>query len=396
MHPAEHIKGCKDDLLAGKRIVLAVTGSIAAVETVRLARELVRHGADVVPAMSSAATRIIHPDSLWFACGIRPVVELTGAVEHVSLCGEVPDRADLLLIAPCTANTVGKIACGVDDTVVTTMATTAIGTGIPVMVVPAMHSSMYNNPIVGENLKKLEDAGIYFVSPRFEEKKAKMASVEDVVASALRVLGPGSLEGKKVLVVAGATQEPLDDMRMVTNRSTGKMGSEIALEAFRLGGDVVLLMGSGGCVAHNGISRQEFVTSSQLFDIVGKMDAFDVIIVPAAISDYAPVVVKGKIPSGKDDLTVEMQALPKLLPVLRKLARVLVAFKAESNVEKSVLENRSRKLLDLADIVVANDIKDVDEDSTSVLIVKNQGVLEAKGGKDVVSRAIMEEVCRLV
>ncbi|MCK4718489.1 MAG: DNA/pantothenate metabolism flavoprotein, partial [Thermoplasmata archaeon] len=217
MHPADHIRGQKDDVLEGKTIVLGVTGSIAAVETVKLARELTRLGARVIPVMTHAAARIIHPDALWFACGTPAITELTGAVEHVALCGDVPDHADLLLIAPCTANTIGKIAYGVDDTPVTTMATTALGTGIPVVLVPAMHGSMYENPMVAENLDKLSAAGIIFTGPKIEEGKAKMASQDDIVLESLRALGPRKLEYTRVLVIAGPTREPVDSMRTLTN-----------------------------------------------------------------------------------------------------------------------------------------------------------------------------------
>ena len=127
MHPSEDIKGVKSHLLEQKTIILAVTGSIAAVETLKLARELIRHDAEVIPVMTPAATRIIHPDALWFATGKKPIVDLTGKTEHIYYCGDVKDHADVLLIAPCTANTISKITHGIDDTTVTTFATTAIG-----------------------------------------------------------------------------------------------------------------------------------------------------------------------------------------------------------------------------------------------------------------------------
>ena len=139
MHPADEIRGSKSNKLAKKKIVLGVTGSIAAVETVKLARELIRNGAEVFPVMTKSATKIIHPDALWFATGNKPIVELSGATEHVSFCGRVKYPADLLLISPCTANTISKIAHGIDDTTVTTFASTAIGSSVPIMIVPAMH-----------------------------------------------------------------------------------------------------------------------------------------------------------------------------------------------------------------------------------------------------------------
>jgi phosphopantothenoylcysteine decarboxylase/phosphopantothenate--cysteine ligase len=173
MHPIEELRGVKSDKLSGKKIVLGVTGSIAAVECVKLARDLARHGADVIPVMTDGAQRIIHPDALEFATGRRPIVQLTGAVEHVAFCGLVPGRADLYLVCPATANTISKIAYGIDDTPVTTFATTAIGSKIPVVIVPAMHGSMYEHKTFLENIEKLKKQGVLFIQPKLEENKAK-------------------------------------------------------------------------------------------------------------------------------------------------------------------------------------------------------------------------------
>ena len=139
-HPTLWIQGQKSSFLAGKTIVLGVTGSIGAVRVVELARELIRNGAEVHAVMTEAATRILHPDALHYATGNPAITELGGRVEHVEFCG-LKGRADLLLIAPATANTIGKIAYGIDDTPVTSFATTALGSGVPVIVVPAMHGS---------------------------------------------------------------------------------------------------------------------------------------------------------------------------------------------------------------------------------------------------------------
>jgi len=158
MHPINEIRGSKSKTLSGKRIVLGITGSIAAVECVKLARELTRHGAEVIPVMSKAATKIVHPDSIHFATGLEPIIELDGAVKHVELCGDTTGRADLLLIAPATANTISKMAQGIDDTSITTMASCALGSGMPIIIVPAMHNSMYTHGIITENIKRLKKA----------------------------------------------------------------------------------------------------------------------------------------------------------------------------------------------------------------------------------------------
>src|SRR3972149_2457750 len=182
--------------LKGKTIVLGITGSIAAVRCVELARELMRHGASVHAVMTKEAQKIIHPEAMRYATGNRVITEITGAVEHVGFCG-IGGKASLLLIAPCTANTIGKLAHGIDDTTVTTFATTAFSSGIPIIIVPAMHGSMYDNPIVIENIGKLTQLGVEFINPVIEEGAAKIAGKEEIVLRVERALGRKTLSGKR-------------------------------------------------------------------------------------------------------------------------------------------------------------------------------------------------------
>jgi len=168
------ISGTRSKKLEGKRIVLAVCGSIAAIESPKIARELMRHGADIVCVMSDGAKWIIHPYALQCITGKKTITELTGDCEHVEYCGAHDRRADILLISPATANTISKIANGIDDTPVTTFASTALGSKMPILIAPAMHGSMYENPFVVENIAKLAKAGIKFVEPKEEEGKAKL------------------------------------------------------------------------------------------------------------------------------------------------------------------------------------------------------------------------------
>ena len=172
------------------KIVVGVCGSVAAVRTPELVRELVRRGFFVECVMSSEAKRIIHPNVLHWASGKSVITELTGAVEHVRLLG-IGGEADLLLICPATSNTISKIACGIDDTPVTTLAATALGAKKPVIIVPAMHVSMYENPFVRDNVRKLKKAGIKFVGPRIEENKAKIAEEEDIIKAVSEALKNG-------------------------------------------------------------------------------------------------------------------------------------------------------------------------------------------------------------
>ncbi|MFH1055736.1 MAG: flavoprotein [Candidatus Altiarchaeota archaeon] len=162
------------------KIVVGVCGSVAAVRTPELVRELVRQGFEVECVMSESARCILHPYVLEWASQNRVITKITGMVEHVRLLG-TEGEADVLLISPATSNTISKIASGIDDTTVTTMAATALGCDRKVIIVPAMHQSMYENPFVAENIVRLESAGVVFVGPRIEEGKAKIAEEKDII-----------------------------------------------------------------------------------------------------------------------------------------------------------------------------------------------------------------------
>jgi phosphopantothenoylcysteine decarboxylase/phosphopantothenate--cysteine ligase len=333
--------------LSGKTVILAVTGSIAAVETVKLAHALRRRGATVQAVMTEAAAGIVHPDALTYATARPAITRITGLVEHVLYCGE-GGAADLLLVAPCTANTMGKIASGIDDTSVTTFATTALGRGMPVVVVPAMHESMYRHPGVAENLRRLRSWGIDIVDPKVEEGKAKIADTETIVLHAERAVSGRPLAGKRVLVTSGACAEPLDDVRVLTTRSTGQMGRALALEAFRLGADVTVVhSGTFPCVRNVHAASAADMRSAVLAVC---REGVDIYASAAAISDYAPERREGKIPSGSP-LTVRLDPLPKVIDeVMAAFHPVTVAFKLGWHEEE-----RARAMLEAgARMVVVN------------------------------------------
>jgi phosphopantothenoylcysteine decarboxylase/phosphopantothenate--cysteine ligase len=310
--------------LQGTRIVLAVTGSIAAVETVKLAHALRRAGASVQGVMSPAACGILHPDALTFATGSDVITRCSGHVEHVAWCGE-KGRADLLLIAPCTANTIGKIAGGIDDTCVTTFATTAIGSGIPVLIAPAMHATMYRHPAVVRNLDTLATWGIGLIPPRIEEGRAKIASIEEIVLHAERALMGTPLAGKRVLISSGPCREEVDDVRILTTRSTGMMGRAIALQAFRLGADVTVVHADTFPAVTNVHAADAAEMRDQVLSAI--RSPIDFYVSAAAISDFAPVRVPGKIESGQP-AEIRLLPLPKILEeVLARVSATVVAFK---------------------------------------------------------------------
>ena len=245
-HPSKDIKATWGTELKDKKIVLCITGSVAATRSSEIARQLMRYGAEIITVMSTMAQKIIHPHLMAWATGNPVITELTGDIEHVTLAGEHSKKVDLVLIAPATANTISKIACGIDDTTVTSVASTAFGSGTPIVIVPAMHKSMYNHQILTDNINKLQDLGVIFVGPRIEEGKAKIAETEEVVKAVIQQLTTKrNLEGKKIMITAGSTIEHIDPMRVITNKSSGKMGIAIAEEAVLRGAEVTLVYGLG-------------------------------------------------------------------------------------------------------------------------------------------------------
>ncbi|RQD84488.1 MAG: bifunctional phosphopantothenoylcysteine decarboxylase/phosphopantothenate--cysteine ligase CoaBC [Methanocalculus sp. MSAO_Arc2] len=348
--------------LEGKLIVLAVTGSIAAVETVRLAHELRRKGATVQAVMTHAAAGIIAPAALTYATGRETIVTLSGHVEHVVYSGD-EGCADLLLIAPCTANTISKIAHGIDDTSVSTFATTALGSGQPVLLVPAMHHSMYRHPAVVKNIDTLIGYGIEVIPPRIEEGKAKIASIEEIVLWTERAVLGRPLSGRSIVITSGACKEPLDDIRILTTRSTGQMGRALAYEAFRRGADVRVVHADHFPVVQN----IHVETAGEMHEAVMQVlnEGIDVYISAAAISDYAPVTISGKIPSGIEQ-EMKLLPLPKVIDsALQQSGVITVGFKLGDDAETAGRDLLSRG----AFMVVANPASAMGSHHSSFLIM---------------------------
>ncbi|MGD0056710.1 MAG: bifunctional phosphopantothenoylcysteine decarboxylase/phosphopantothenate--cysteine ligase CoaBC [Methanomassiliicoccales archaeon] len=396
MHPSESIKCTKSTILSGKRIVLGITGSIAAVESLELARELIRHGAEVHAVMTPEALKIITQYAMEFATGNPVITEIDGRVQHVSLLGDFQDKADMLLVAPCTANTISKIAVGIDDTPVTTMATTAMGSKVPIMIAPAMHSSMFIQPIIQRNVQMLKDLGVDFIGPHMERKKAKLATTNEITVNVIRRLGKGDYRGKRVLIIGGSSEEPMDDMRIITNKGTGETAIQLALAAFERGADVDLWMGRALVPLPPFIPAKRFQTVGDLQKMIDRVN-HDVVIVPAALSDYAPERLVGKVSSGKERIELSLTRCPKILESLRKKKCVLVGFKAESGVGEKELEKRATSRLTLAglDMIVANDLKDVSQNETKVVIVSRNKKKVASGTKREVADCILDEAARV-
>lgn len=393
MHPSEAIVGSQSSLLKGKKIVLGITGSIAAVECFELARDLMRQGATVIPVLTPEAQKLVTPYAMSFATGQEAIVELDGRVQHVALMGDVQGRADLLLIAPSTANTISKIACGIDDTTVTTMATVALGSGVPILIAPAMHGAMFNNPMVAENIEKLKKAGVEFIGPRMEGKKAKIAVREEIVHAVIRKLSDGKMKGRRVLIIGGSSAESLDDMRIVTNKGTGETSVEMAKAAYHEGADVELWMGRCSVTLPTFIPTRRFECLADLEAMIPDID-HDMVVVPAALSDFTFDRKSGKLPSEAKVTKLQLRSVPKMLPLIVKKCDKVVGFKAESGVDrvdlvKEAIESLNRNYLSA---VVANDLKDVKAGSTKVIFVRSRYQSEIEGTKSEVAHQLIKEM----
>lgn len=365
-HPSRDIIGSYGSTLAGKRVALGITGSVAAMRSPEIARLLMRHGAEVFPVMSPSSLRIIHPDLMEWATGNRPVTEISGAIEHVALAGNVPNRCDLVLIAPATANTIGKIAWAIDDTPVTTLATTALGEGIPMLIVPAMHEPMYRHPLVGENIQRLAAHGVHFILPRIEEGKAKIATNEEILEEATALIGTvRSLAGKRVLVTAGRTVEYIDPVRVITNNSTGKMGVAIAEACRMAGAEVTLVHGKLSIPVPRNIPAASAATAREMQRVVldgVSSDRYDVVIAAAAVGDWRPESpFPDKVPTrGRSTLDLRLVPTEKIIDRIKELnSRVfLVAFRAlQGKTVEELVEDAHRRLLSAnADLIAVNDV----------------------------------------
>ncbi len=379
------IKASKGDDLLGKKITLCITGSVSAYKSVDLARELIRYGADVYVVMSEAATNIVHPYTLEWATGNHVVTDITGKVEHIPLAEDV----DLVLLAPATANTIAKAAYGISDTPVTLILSVALGSGIPILIIPAMHEPMYDNPFLKDALARLRSAGVQMLEPRREEAKAKIPKTEDILFKVFSLLHVKDLDGYNLLITAGPSIEYIDSVRIITNMSSGKMGLELAKEAYLRGANVTLILGKVSLDVPKEIRVMKIETTREMYDAVMdelSSDEYDVFIGAAAPVDYTPSKkVDLKINSREyKTLTLDLVATPKIIEGVRKKSRkiFLVAFKAEYRLSNEDLINKAREYADKLglDIVVANDLSregvGFGVDTNEVFIVDRNGLLE--------------------
>ena len=353
-----------------RRILIAVGGGIAAYKAPELVRALVRSGHAVRCAMTSAAERFVTPLVLQTLTGApvrSDLFDLTeeGQIGHI----ELADWAELLVVAPCTANLLGKLAHGLGDDLVSTL---ALATRAPLLLAPAMNVNMWGHAATRENVAILRERGARFVGPEAGELacgwegEGRMSEPATIAAEALRVLGPRDFAGVRVLVTAGGTREPVDAVRYVGNRSSGKMGFAIAAEAARRGAETVLVAGPSALATPAGVRRIDVETALEMRDaVLGELPKADVVVKAAAVGDFraadraAHKIKKEELADG-EGLTVELVRNPDILAEIcrRKGTRVVVGFAAESH---DVIEAARRKIARKGcDLLVANDVSGAD------------------------------------
>jgi len=349
-------------MLSGKCVVLGVTGGIAAYKACEIVSRLKKLHANVRVVMTEHACRFVAPLSFETLSGNQVYVsqfDHNWEIEHISLA----KSADLMLVAPATANFLGKMANGIADDL---MSTTAMAMTAPVLIAPAMNTAMWKNPATQANLKTLSDRGIRFVGPESgflacgDTDVGRMSEPAKIVEEVIRLLTrKKDLAGKHVMVTAGPTREMLDPVRFLSNRSTGKMGYAIAEAARDRGARVTLVSGPVNLAPVSGVEMVNIQSTLDLYDqVTTRAKTADVVIQAAAPADFRPESVsETKIKKTGDDMTVHLIPNPDIAAQLgrdKHEGQVLVAFAAETN---DVLENAQKKLLKKnADMIVANDV----------------------------------------
>ncbi len=397
MHPSKDILASDGTELEGKNIAICMTGSVAAVRIPDLSRKLMRHGAEVRIVMSKMARRLVGSDLLHWATGNEVITELTGEVEHV----EVAKWADMIVVAPATANTIGKIANGIDDTPPTSVISVAQGLGRRIVVVPAMHASMYSHDIIQENLLRLEEAGFDIIEPKFEEGKAKIPSVKEMAEFVMNLSRPKDLKGKKILVTAGPTIEWLDPVRILTNRSSGKMGISIARAASARGAEVTLVYGPGSEKEPPGVETIRVETTDDMLEAVMdkvKDESFDLFVSAAAPQDFKPKEISKEKLRRNEAIKTKLMPTPSILDKVSKITEetFLIGFKAECDVSDDQLEHAARDKMEEhnLDMVVANDIlrtgAGFGTETNDVVILSGSDFRRMKGTKDKIASAILD------
>ena len=371
-------------MLGNKTIILGITGSIAAYKAAEIASQLTQAGAKVNVIMTKEAIEFISPITFWAITGRSVVTKMFDlasefSIEHISLA----KAADIVVIAPATANIIAKLAAGIADDM---LCCTVLATKAPVLIAPAMETNMYNNPATQDNLSRLEARGFAIIGPATgrlasgKEGLGRLADIYDIMGNICQMLGrSGDLADKHIVVTAGGTQEPIDPVRYISNRSSGKMGYALAEAARDRGAKVALVTAPTSLPEPVCIDVIKVGTAQEMCRAVeNAAPQADVLIMAAAVADYRPTkTAKDKIKKGEAGLTLEMECTPDILGSV-KGNFIKVGFAAESS---NLVENAKQKLKQKGlDFIVANDITATDSgfdtDTNRVTIIDREGKVD--------------------
>jgi phosphopantothenoylcysteine decarboxylase/phosphopantothenate--cysteine ligase len=400
-------------IITGKHILLGVTGSIAAYKAADLASKLTQLGAQADVILTPAAEKFITPLTMQSVTGRKAYTEsdLWGGEAHVLHVG-LGKTANLLVIAPCTANTISKLANGAADNLLTI---TALAAHCPILIAPAMDGGMFDHPATQRNLETLKERGVYVAGPASGHLASGLSGVgrlletQELLGHIRILLGRrGRLAAKKVLVTAGGTHEPLDPVRVLTNRSSGKQGYAVAQAAIDAGADVTLITTPTSLIAPVGAKIIRVETAKEMLDAVLKeLSEADVLVMAAAVADFRPKKTAGNKMKKRDGIPqIELEETEDILEAVaaagrgKKRARVTVGFAAES---RDLLENAGEKLKSKhLNLIVANNISEKDAgfgvETNRVTLLFADGKKESLPlmSKTEVAEAIIENVAALV
>jgi len=388
-------------------LVLGVTGGIACYKAVELVRLLVKDGFVVQVIMTRGAMEFVTPLTFQTLSGM-PVATETFNLTQESEIGHInlADSADLFVIAPATANVIGKVAAGIADDLLTTV---LMATKAPVLIAPAMNIHMYENPILQENVRKLRRLGYHFIEPAEGylacgyEGKGRLPEPEKILEEIRRLLKKKDLVGEKLLITAGPNREPLDPVRYLSNRSSGKMGYALARAAIRRGAEVALISGPTELEPPAGARLTSVTTAAEMrHAVLEEFSECTAVIMAAAVSDYRPVdFARKKIKRGKGPIELRLEPNPDILKEIsaRKNGKMLVGFAAETG---ELVANAAKKLKDKnLDMIVANDVSEAgagfDVDTNVATILDRAGTVRSLPlmSKDELAEQILDHLLAL-
>jgi len=394
-------------VIRDKKIILGVTGGIAAYKSCELVRSLVKEGASVQVIMTQNAMEFVTPLTLQTLSGNRVATKTfdlgwESEIGHISLA----DSAHLVVVAPATASFIGKIASGIADTLLTNV---ILATLSPVILCPAMNVNMYKNQIVQENLERLGNRGFIIVEPSEGslacgwEGKGRLPEIPDIVHEIEKTLSPKDFRGERVLVTAGATREFIDSVRFISNPSSGKMGYSLAKEGLMRGAEVVLISGKTNLTPPNGVRVVDVVSAGDMYESVMEyLDWSTIVIKAAAVGDYTPSEkINGKIKKDENSMILNLKRTKDILKAVgeKKNGRMVVGFAAETD---DLIEHAKDKLKRKnADLFIANDVSlpgaGFETETNIVHFVYRDGKTEElpRAAKSEIARKIFDKILEL-